>query len=53
MICCHVDHFLHACGVVVFDKMIEELRQRFYAGKVEEKTFKYIGFKVEQSEKSL
>ena len=52
MICCHVDDFLHA-GDVVFDEMIEELRQRFYAGKVEEKTFKYIGFKVEQSEKKI
>ena len=35
MICCHVDDFLHA-GDVVFDKMIEELRQGFYAGKVKE-----------------
>ena len=33
----------------VFNKIIEELRQRFYAGKVEEKIFKYIGLKVEQS----
>ena len=52
MICCHVDDFLHA-GDAVFDKMIEVLRQRFYAGKVEEKTYKYIGFKVEQSENKI
>ena len=33
--------------------MIEELRKRFSAGKVEDKLFKYIGFKVEQSEKEI
>ena len=49
MISCHVDDFLHV-GDEVFDQMIEELRKRFSAGNVEEKLFKYLGFKVEQSE---
>ena len=44
--------FLHA-GDEVFDQMIEKLRKRFSAGKVEEKWFNYIGFKVEQSENEI
>ena len=47
IICCHVDDFLHA-GDHCFEKLREKLRARFSAGKVEEKTFKYIGFKVQQ-----
>ena len=47
IICCHVDDFLHA-GDHWFEKLLEKLRARFSAGKVEEKTFKYIGFKVQK-----
>lgn len=47
IICCHVDDFLHA-GDHSFEKLMEKLRERFSAGKVEEKTFKYIGFTVQQ-----
>ena len=35
------------------DTFIQKLRQRFYAGKVEQKVFKYIGFKVEQRENGI
>lgn len=47
LICCHVDDFLHA-GDTAFEKLMVKLRDRFCAGKVEEKTFKYIGFQVKQ-----
>ena len=49
IICFHVDDFLHSGGMY-FETLIRKLRQRFYAGKVEEKCFKYIGFKVKQKE---
>ena len=42
-----MDDFLHA-GDHRFEKLMEKLRARFSAGKVEEKTFKYIGFQVEE-----
>ena len=47
IICCHVDDFLHA-GDHCFEKLMEKLRARFSAGKVEEKKFKCTGFKVQQ-----
>ena len=49
IICCHVDDFLHA-GDELFEALMEKLRGRFSAGKVEEKEFRYIGFKVKQCE---
>ena len=49
IICCHVDDFLHA-GDELFEALMEKLRGRFSAGKVEEKEFRYIGFKVKQYE---
>ena len=52
IICCHVDDFLHS-GDMYFETFIQKLRQRFYAGKVEEKVFRYIGFKVEQRENGI
>ena len=36
-----------------FETFIQKLRERFYAGKVEEKVFGYIGFKVEQRENGI
>ena len=36
IVCCHVDDFLHA-GDERFENMINSLRKRFVAGKVEEK----------------
>ena len=47
ILCCHVDDFLHA-GDKSFEKVMVKLRERFSAGKVEEKSFTYIGFKVQQ-----
>ena len=52
MICCHVDDFLHA-GANSFDRLMKKLRERFSAGKVEEKAFKYIGFQVKQNESMI
>ena len=46
IICCHVDDFLHSDDLY-FEALIKKLRQRFHAGKVEEKVFRYIGFKIE------
>ena len=49
VIVCHVDDFLHA-GEPVFDNTVMSgLRGRFLAGKLEETTFKYVGFNVHQS----
>lgn len=52
IICCHVDDFLHA-GNEFFETKIKKLRQRFLAGKIEEGTFKYIGFEVKQTEHGI
>ena len=53
LICCHIDDFLHA-GECEFDRQVmENLTERFLAGKVEEKTFKYIGFQVIQQEHGI
>ena len=42
-----MDDFLHA-GDQFFERLMNKLRVRFSAGKVEEKTFKYIGFGIQQ-----
>ena len=34
--------------IIVLKKLMVKLRERFFAGKVEEKSFIYIGFKVQQ-----
>ena len=47
IICCHVDDFLHA-GNEALEKIMSHLRQRFLAGRVEEKNFKYLGFQINQ-----
>ena len=52
ILCCHVDDFLHA-GDDVFETLMKKLRGRFSAGKVEEKEFRYIGFKVKQLENRI
>ncbi len=45
----HVDDFMH-CGVPEFDDIMDRLRKRFIAGKLEEKSFAYVGFDIEQTE---
>lgn len=52
MICCHVDDFLYA-GDEHLETLMAKMRERFSAGKVEEKTFKCIGFKVKQFENKI
>ena len=47
MICCHVDDFLHA-GNEYFEEIMISLRKRFVAGKIEERNFDYIGFRIVQ-----
>ena len=49
IICCHVDDFLHARDQY-FEIHMNKLRTRFYAGKIEENMFKYIGFTLKQFE---
>jgi hypothetical protein len=45
----HVDDFIH-CGNVQFDKeVMDKLRDRLLAGKVEEESFSYVGFTIKQS----
>ena len=48
MICCHVGDFLRA-GDSSFDMLMKKIPERFSAGNVEEKAFKYIGFQVKQN----
>ena len=43
MICCHVGGFLHG-GDEYFELVMKKISERFCAGKVEEKLFRYIGF---------
>jgi hypothetical protein len=52
VICVHVDDFLHA-GDIYFDGLMNQLRQRFSAGKIAEGKFLYIGFAVNQSNNSI
>ena len=47
IICCHVYDFLHS-GDQYFEIHMNKLKTRFYAGKIEEKMFKYIGFTLKQ-----
>ena len=49
----HVDDFLH-CGTLEFDaRVMDKLRGRFLSGKLEQETFKYVGFKVRQTPKGI
>ena len=49
----HIDDFLHA-GNSDFDKhVMDGLRSRFVPGKVEEKSFRYIDFDINQSEEGI
>ena len=50
--CCHVDDFLHA-GNEEFEKLMEKLRKRFIAGKIEEVDFRYIGFMIKQNNEGI
>ncbi|CAG2239162.1 unnamed protein product [Mytilus edulis] len=50
--CCHVDDFLHA-GNEEFEKLMEKLRKRFIAGKIEEENFRYIGFMIKQNNEGI
>lgn len=47
IICCHVDNFLYA-GNESLEKIMTHLQQRFLAGRVEEKSFNYLGFQINQ-----
>ena len=51
-VCCHVDDFLHA-GEKHFDNIMISLRKRFVAGKVEERNFNYIGFRITQDKNGI
>lgn len=46
----HIDDFIHT-GTAEFENVImEKLRDRFLAGKVESSVFRYVGFDVKQTE---
>ena len=47
-----MDDFLNA-GDQYFEIHMNKLRTRFYAGKIEEKMFKYIGFTLKQIENGI
>ena len=52
IVCCHVDDFLHA-GEEHFDNIMVRFRKRFVAGKVEERNFNYIGFRITQDKNGI
>ena len=53
IIACHVDDFLHS-GTATFEKQVmNKLRGRFLAGKVEGSSFRYVGFDVRQDKKGI
>ena len=49
---CHVDNFLHA-GDEHFEKIMNSLRKRFVAGKIGERNFNYIGFRIIQGKNGI
>ena len=52
IVCCHADDFLHA-GEEHFDNIMISLRKRFVAGKVEERNYNYIGFRITQDKNGI
>jgi len=53
MVASHIDDFLHA-GEPSFDSdVMQQLRVRFLAGKLEEESFKYIGFHISQTTEGI
>ncbi len=46
----HIDDFLHAGDATFDEKVMGPLRDRFLAGKLEEKDFSYVGFQIQQKE---
>ena len=49
----HVDDFLHSGSHLFNEKVMEPLRQRFIAGKIEAAEFKYVGFAVRQGSNGI
>ena len=48
IIACHIDDFLHV-GEDTFDSVVmEKMRERFLAGKLEAGEFRYIGFELQE-----
>ena len=52
IICCHVDDFLHA-GDEDIEVIMNNLRSRFLAGKIDEGHFDYIGFRLDQESDNI
>ena len=52
IVCCHVEDFFHA-GDDHFERIMNSLRKRFVAGKVEERNFNYIGFRITQDKNGI
>ena len=52
IVCCHVDDFLHA-GDEHFEKNNEQTEKRIVAGKVKERNFNYIGFRIIQDKNGI
>lgn len=53
LVAMHIDDFLHAGNADFDNHVMEGLRSRFLPGKVEEKSFRYIGFDISQSEEGI
>ena len=45
----HIDDFMHCREDFFNEKVMDKLRQKFVAGKMEEREFKYVGFDIMQN----
>ena len=53
MLVSHIDDFLHAGSAVFEQKVMAPLRERFKVGKLEEKSFSYVGFQIYQDKSGI
>ena len=49
----HIDDFLHAGDSVFGEKIMDKFRDRFLAGKMEEDSFSYVGFRIQQNKQGI
>ena len=49
----HIDDFLHAGDSVFWERVMDKFRDRFLAGRVEEDSFSYVGFRIQQNKQGI
>ena len=53
MICCHIDDFLHAGTATFQSRIVDNLTEKFSAGKIKTTAFTYLGFEIEQKKPGI